>query len=315
MREDEFDRVSRQGAAAWKSLKREKNWNDWLKVGEALRIWREWAQNQSRANRPIGKAYNMAFGEKLLEYKLDDMDKGTRSRLFDVMDNLPLIEEWRRTLPLTERLKLNHPNAVLRKWKAFMKPEPREEDGEPKPTLRDSVVNLSEENAALKAHIAELEAARDSTAVDPAAATFEQLKPRLIELLTSMRPDERRLALDGLAEPFADIATRISLADAEPAVATTAARASAKPKSKVKASSPRPKTSDALVWTDEREPEAPATNGVYEIAVLMLGGYTVRYRPDDPDPEEHIVQDIGEAKDVDEAKRMAQRHHDAGEDR
>jgi hypothetical protein len=34
---------------------------------------------------------------------LDDLDKGDRSRPFTVMDNLPLVDEWRRTLTLTER--------------------------------------------------------------------------------------------------------------------------------------------------------------------------------------------------------------------
>jgi hypothetical protein len=175
MREDERDRVCRQGTEAWRRLKKEKSWGDWLKVGEALQVGREWAMNQAGANRPWGKGYNTAFGEWLMKYKLDDMDKGDRSRLFDVMDNLPQIEEWRQTLAMTERLRLNHPNAVLRKCKAFMKPEPRPEDGEPpKPTLRDSVANPSEESAAkdreiadLKAHIAELEAARDTaTSID-----------------------------------------------------------------------------------------------------------------------------------------------------
>ena len=50
------------------------------------------------------------------------MDKGDRSRLYAVMDNLPMIEEWRQRLTITERLKFNHPNAVLRKWKASIEP-------------------------------------------------------------------------------------------------------------------------------------------------------------------------------------------------
>jgi hypothetical protein len=89
MREEERDRVARQGTEAWRRLKKEKNWNDWLKVGEALQVGREWAMNQAGTNQPQGKAYNMAFGEWLQRYKLDDMDKGDRSRLFSVMDNLP----------------------------------------------------------------------------------------------------------------------------------------------------------------------------------------------------------------------------------
>src|SRR5262249_53387307 len=123
---------------------------------EALQIGREWAMNQAGSNKPEGKGYNVAFGEWLGKYKLDDMDKGDRSRLFGVMDNLPAIEEWRQKLTLTERLKLNHPNAVLGKWKAFIEPECKPADG--KPTLRDSVANLSEENAVKDKRIAELEA-------------------------------------------------------------------------------------------------------------------------------------------------------------
>jgi hypothetical protein len=127
MREDDCDRVSRQGREAWQRLKKEKNWNDWIKVGEALQVGRELAMHQAGTNQPIGSAYNMAFGKWLAQYKLNDMDKGDRARLFTVMGDLPQIEEWRRTLSLTERLKLNHPNAVLRKFKAHTSPkaEPR----------------------------------------------------------------------------------------------------------------------------------------------------------------------------------------------
>jgi hypothetical protein len=164
MREDERDRVARQGMQAWARLKKGKSWTDWLQVGEALQVGRDWAMNQAGTNRPEGKAYNVVFGEWLAKYKLDDMDKGDRSRLFAVMDNLPAIDAWRLTLTLTERLKLNHPQAVLRKWKSFMEPE-KPKSNKLTPTERimaaeEASFAKDKEIADLKAHIADLEAAR-----------------------------------------------------------------------------------------------------------------------------------------------------------
>src|SRR5207302_1277501 len=119
-------------------------------------------------NAPVGSRYNVEFGNWLVRHKFDDIDKGDRSRLFDAMANLPAIEEWRHALPQNQRLKFNHPSTVLRKWKAATVVKVPKE---PKPTLRDSVVSLSEDNAAkdleitgLKAHVAELEASSETAA-------------------------------------------------------------------------------------------------------------------------------------------------------
>jgi hypothetical protein len=147
----ERSRVDQQARAAWKRLKKEKSWHDWITVGEGLLLWRQEAMHEAGVNRPEGKGYNMAFGNKLVANKLDDMDKGDRARLFDCMDNLALIEEWRLRLTSTERLKINHPSTVWRRWKQSVEPPPKENGkDEARPTLRDSVTNLSEENAELK---------------------------------------------------------------------------------------------------------------------------------------------------------------------
>ena len=158
----------------------------------------------------------MVFGEWLTKYKLDDMDKGDRSRLFSVMDNLAMIEEWRQKLTLSERLKLNHPTSVLRKWKAAIEPAKPKSD---KPTLRDSVVNLSEESAAkdreieeLKAHAAELEAARGTTALPNAEAGVTGALGLLVAHITNHGPSsERDLSEFLAAAPAFDVLDLIEL--------------------------------------------------------------------------------------------------------
>jgi len=127
------------------------------------------ALNQVGSNAPQGSAYNRTFGDWLQANKFDDMDKGERSRLFTIMDNLGEVERWRGTLTLTERLRLNHPNAVLRKWKAATTPPKPKKEGtttaeELAPALEENE-RLKKEIAGLREHIKELEAARTTPAV------------------------------------------------------------------------------------------------------------------------------------------------------
>jgi hypothetical protein len=117
----------RRGQEAWRRHKDDATWHDWLAIGQALSIGRQDAMADAGTNQPIGSRYNTAFGDWLVRHRFDDIDKGDRSRLFDVMDNLPAIEEWRATLPSTLRLRLNHPNSILRKWKAATVVKPPKE--------------------------------------------------------------------------------------------------------------------------------------------------------------------------------------------
>jgi hypothetical protein len=76
-----------------------------------------------------------------------------------------------------------------------MEPEPKPEDA--KPTLRDSVVNLSEDNAAkdleiagLKAHVAELESSRETAADVTAEKLLEEALQALTKCFTSLRSSD-----------------------------------------------------------------------------------------------------------------------------
>jgi hypothetical protein len=73
---------------------------------------------------------------------------------------------------------------------------------------------------------------------------------------------------------------------------------------------------DALKWSNEVLPEAPATKGRYMISVSGTVrdrmSYSVTYQPDGTHFTERA---LGPFRTVDAAKRKAQIHHDAGRDR
>jgi hypothetical protein len=333
MREDERNRVCRQGTQAWQRLKREKSWGDWLKVGEALLVGREWAMNQVGTNQPKGKGYNTAFSEWLTKYKLDDMDKGDCSRLFEVMDNLPQIDEWRQTLTLTDQLKLNHPNSVLRRWKAFMKPEPRPEPGaepKPTPTLKDSVALLSEENAALKSHIAELEAARDQQQAEPIEVQIARVLDLIVKVHRKLRRQkpERSLSVSpqgnllvmverqsGVVTPEAETVDLVALAK-ELGIGSDDERVKAKTKAKRRT---------ALVWKQgfpgmdgkhfNYSARAGTGAGEYRIGALaeapslQFVGYDLTYWPDGAGSDKDNRRLAINVRSLDKAKAIAAADH------
>jgi hypothetical protein len=152
--EDRETRI-RRGQEAWQRHihKGDATWNDWMAIGDALLIGREDAMAAAKTNQPIGSRYNSEFGRWLARHHFDNIDKSDRRHLIEVIENRPAIEAWRETLTQTVRLRLSHPSNVLRKWKAGT------EGKEPKPrTLRDSIANLSEDNAKLKREVEELTA-------------------------------------------------------------------------------------------------------------------------------------------------------------
>jgi hypothetical protein len=85
------------------------------------------------------------MGQLLQAYKLDGIDKGDRSRLMKMMDHRAEIEAWHRALPVSQRLKLNHPSTILRKWTKAT--EPPKAPTERKPTTLEKT-----EAALLEAH-------------------------------------------------------------------------------------------------------------------------------------------------------------------
>ena len=114
----------RNGQAAWFRLTNCQAWTDWLLVAEALDVGRTAAMQAAHSNRPEGRRYNEEFSDWLKVNRFDAIHKTTRSQLIKCLKHRTEIEAWRAQLTTGERLKLNHPVAVLRRWEKTLAKRP-----------------------------------------------------------------------------------------------------------------------------------------------------------------------------------------------
>jgi hypothetical protein len=92
----------------------------------------------------------------LIAHGFKEIDKGARSRLLDCLKHKAEIQAWRARLTDGERWKLNHPDTVLKKWKAStVVPDPNAPPKSPTAMqkLKDEVVNLQEANDRMRREI------------------------------------------------------------------------------------------------------------------------------------------------------------------
>jgi hypothetical protein len=146
--------IIQNAQGAWNRLRIGLTWHDWTTVGAAHVIGRATAMRDAHTNKPEGRGYNAAFAAWARKYGFD-LDKGDRARLFQVMGHLAEIEAWLAQRSPTERLQLNHPSTVWRRWKAATaQPKP---DAEPKPSpmqkLKDELIAVIEERDRYKAAV------------------------------------------------------------------------------------------------------------------------------------------------------------------
>jgi hypothetical protein len=137
--------VVTRGREAWRSLKNDETWEKWVAIGRALEAGKAAIMRLLQTNQPKGRAWSQTFGAWLAENEFDQIDKGARSRLQTCLDHLPEIEAWRRTLGLTQRLQLNHPNAVLRRWQMSTAIPKGSAGNNGRPGLREEVLRLQSE--------------------------------------------------------------------------------------------------------------------------------------------------------------------------
>jgi hypothetical protein len=149
------DVVLHRGREAWNRLQTNSTWQDWKAVGKAHQIGQATAMRDGHVNKPTGRSYNAAFAAWARKFGFEGLDKGVRSRLLDVMKHLAEIDAWLAKLPPTERLKINHPNTVWRRWQAATAvPDPNAPPRvSPYQKLSETNVALQEENDRLRRQI------------------------------------------------------------------------------------------------------------------------------------------------------------------
>jgi hypothetical protein len=74
--------------------------------------------HEVHTNQPTGQRYEKAMAKWLIAHSFHLIDKGDRNRLLECLDHQHEIEKWRASLTEADRFRFNHPNTVLRKWKA-----------------------------------------------------------------------------------------------------------------------------------------------------------------------------------------------------
>jgi hypothetical protein len=121
---DNYDEIVGAGQEAWRRLKGNprRKWKDWIAIGRAFHAGAQWAMNQSRTSKRRSRPYTEAYSAWLQMYDFDEIHPSVRADLLYVMERLKDIELWRDGLPEKERLSLNHPTTVARKYKDWKCP-------------------------------------------------------------------------------------------------------------------------------------------------------------------------------------------------
>jgi len=151
----------------------------------------------AEANQPMGSRYNVEFGKWLARTGFDDMDSGDRRRLFEVVEHRAGIEAWRATLASNVRLKFNHPSTVLRKWRASAAAPGKKPAKSKASATSTELATALEQVDQLKAHVHELEAAREvAPAEDAPGLSGDRLAALFMTVWNAAIDEGEDLSLD-----------------------------------------------------------------------------------------------------------------------
>jgi hypothetical protein len=163
------------GQEAWKRIEGGATWDDWMCVGEALDLGQRECMRAANTNKPEGPEFRDAMSVWLGQHGFDAIDKGVRSRLLDLVHNRSEIEKMRREWKSNDRIKLNHPNSVWRKWKNLHNRSVEKNGHDLRVTDKDKIAMLEHRIEQLQANGGELFDLKKDTAHKIAGVLYEHL--------------------------------------------------------------------------------------------------------------------------------------------
>jgi hypothetical protein len=205
-------RKAREAHAELKSAPK-RDWPNWWKLAGGIGAARDEAMRLAAKNAPEGKGYAIHFAAVLKRERLsesDGIDSSTRRDLFRMLKHRVEIEAWLESLDPAQRMKINHPTALIRKWRktpegrAAMPPRPSNA------TRRVGNAELRRQLEQKDERIKELEQERDQAKresapqftdpgeIDP-AEVLTVLADRVDDLIQAGDDDELALFADELS--------------------------------------------------------------------------------------------------------------------
>ena len=133
------DEIVRRGKNAMERLQR--GYGDWMNIAEALEVGRTESMRAAHTNEPRGKRYEKSMGDWLRSHSFYVIDKSTRTHLLECLRHSAEIDRWRATLTEAQRFRFNHPDTVLRKWRAATQ-VPSNESKAPSPMANLKAANI-----------------------------------------------------------------------------------------------------------------------------------------------------------------------------
>jgi hypothetical protein len=186
--EERKQRILDDGLGCLRRLHGDQTWEDWIGAGAAMMIVTEeaiaevgasrWDKDNKRLVREFNRCWEEYEARLSSNYK--PLSKQERWALREVMTN-PEIGIWRGQLNGPQKRKLNHPNAVVNRWKASTQPHPREKR-QPSPALSPALAERDRKIAELEARKGVIDPATLAQELAQAKVQLAQARARISEL-------------------------------------------------------------------------------------------------------------------------------------